>query len=78
MPLTYGGGIKTINTARKILKSGADKFAINTIAIENPKFYKTLFKEFGSQSVVVSIDCKKYQENIQFFMITVERNQKKI
>ena len=77
MPLTYGGGIKTINTARKILKSGADKFAINTIAIENPNFIKHCSKEFGSQSVVVSIDCKKISGKYTIFYDNGRKKSKK-
>lgn len=59
MPLTVGGGIKTVEQAREIIRSGADKISINTAAVENPQLIEDLSKEFGAQCVVVSIDCKK-------------------
>ena len=68
MPLTFGGGITTVEMARKILKSGADKFSINTKAIKDPLFIKKCANEFGSQSVVVSIDCKKNGENYSIYI----------
>jgi len=67
MPLAYGGGINTIEMARKILKSGADKICINTAAFKNNNFITSCSKEFGSQAVIVSIDCKKkLDKNIVF------------
>lgn len=56
MPLTVGGGIKSLADIRELLKKGADKIAINSYAIENPKFIKEASDEFGSQCIVVSID----------------------
>lgn len=59
MPFTYGGGIKTIEQVRDILKAGAEKVSINSEAVENPDFITNLANIFGSQSIVVSIDFKK-------------------
>lgn len=62
MPLTFGGGIRSIEEIRKRLQAGADKITINTIAIENPDFITESSKTFGSQCIVVSIDYK-YLDN---------------
>ena len=59
MPLSYGGGIHDLETAKKILSIGFEKIIINTSAIEDPTFIKKLSKHFGSQSVIISIDIKK-------------------
>jgi cyclase len=59
MPVTYGGGISKIEDMRKIFHSGIEKIAINSYSISNPGFVKSAAKEFGNQSVIVSIDVKK-------------------
>ena len=59
MPLTVGGGIKTTEDIRCLLKVGADKIAINTFAVESPEFIQEAAQRFGSQCIVVSIDVKK-------------------
>ncbi len=59
MPLTIGGGIKTIEQARALLANGADKVAINTEAVQSPEFITALSTEFGAQCVMVSIDVKQ-------------------
>ena len=59
VPLTVGGGIKTIEDFREILKCGADKVSINSAAVKNPLLISEASKEFGSQCVVVAIDAKK-------------------
>lgn len=56
IPFCVAGGIKSVNGARKILQSGADKISINSPALENPEFVGKLAAEFGSQCVVVGID----------------------
>ncbi len=56
MPLTVGGGIRTIDDIRDLLSIGADKIAINTRALENPTFISEAANIFGSQCVVVSVD----------------------
>ena len=60
VPLTVGGGIRTIKDAEKSFESGADKISINSQAVKNPDFIKVLSKKFGSQSIVVSIETKKF------------------
>lgn len=59
VPLTVGGGIRNTKDMRKILNSGADKIAINTAAIKNPKLISDGSKRFGSQCIVVAIDAKR-------------------
>ncbi len=59
MPLTVGGGIKTLEDIRNLLKAGADKVSINTWAVQNPEFVKYASKKFGSQCIVVAIDAKR-------------------
>ena len=59
MPFTYGGGIKNIDQVEKLFSLGVEKISINTSALENHEFIKTLSKVFGSQSIVVSLDIKK-------------------
>ncbi len=67
MPLTVGGGIKNISDIENRLSAGADKVCINTEAIENPEFLNDAAKIFGSQCIVVSIDCKKIDKNFRVF-----------
>ena len=64
MPITVGGRIRTLQDIEKRLSLGADKVAINTIAIENPLFVEAAAKEFGSQCIVVSIDVKRQDETL--------------
>jgi cyclase len=59
VPITVGGGIRTIDDAYKILRSGADKVAINTAAIKNPRLIEELSKRFGNSTIVISIEAKK-------------------
>lgn len=58
MPLTVGGGIKSLKDIKTLFNAGVEKVAINTYAIENPEFVKNAAKNFGSQSILVSIDAK--------------------
>lgn len=59
IPLTVGGGIRTVEDVRRMLNAGADKVSINTAAITNPEFVKQASDLFGSQCIVVAIDAKK-------------------
>ena len=59
MPLAYGGGIKTIEQVKKILRIGVEKVIINSAAINNFNFIKDIINVVGSQSVIISIDIKK-------------------
>lgn len=63
MPFSYGGGLRSIEDVKRIMKIGVEKVVINTYAFENPEFIKEIADAFGSQSVVVSIDVKKNKEN---------------
>src|SRR5256886_9552873 len=58
MPLTVGGGVRTVADIRKLLQAGADKVSINTAAVENPAFVREAAGMFGSQCIVVSIDAR--------------------
>ena len=58
MPLTVGGGVRTIEDIKKLLRSGADKVSINTSAVDNPDFVKEAADKFGSQCIVVAVDAK--------------------
>ncbi|MCP3908369.1 MAG: imidazole glycerol phosphate synthase subunit HisF [Oceanicoccus sp.] len=59
IPLTVGGGIRTVDDIRTMLNAGADKVAINSAAIHNPDFVKEAAERFGSQCIVVAIDAKQ-------------------
>jgi len=59
MPLTVGGGVRTVDDVRELLRVGADKVAVNTVAVERPEVIREMAACFGSQCVVVSIDVKK-------------------
>ncbi len=59
MPLTVGGGIKTIEDIREILLAGADKVTINTTAVENPDFVRESSDIFGSQCICIAIDARR-------------------
>ena len=59
IPITAGGGIRTIQDGKKLLLAGADKLAINTAAVKNPSLINELVKTFGSQCVVISIQVRK-------------------
>lgn len=61
MPLTVGGGIRTVEDIRAMLKAGADKTSMNTAAIQNPDLVKAGAGRFGSQCIVVAIDAKRVQ-----------------
>jgi cyclase len=59
MPLTVGGGVRTVEDIRKLLLAGADKVSINTAAVTNPGFVREAAEKFGDQCIVVAIDAKK-------------------
>ena len=59
MPLTVGGGVRTLDDIRKLLLAGADKVSINTAAVKNPEFVSRAAEKFGRQLVVVAIDAKQ-------------------
>jgi cyclase len=59
IPLTVGGGVRTVDDIRKLLNAGADKVSINTAAVFNPEFVREAADRFGSQCIVVAIDAKR-------------------
>lgn len=59
IPFTVGGGIRTIEDFRNVLKAGADKVSVNSAAVKNPDLIREAAEKFGSQCVVLSIDAKK-------------------
>ncbi len=76
IPFTVGGGVKTLQHARDILLSGADKVAINTGAVKNPEIITELMELFGKQCVVVAIDAKKNYNTEKGKNIFSESDQK--
>jgi imidazole glycerol-phosphate synthase subunit HisF len=62
MPVTVGGGVRTLEDIRNLLNAGADKVSINTAAVERPEFVKEAAKRFGTQCIVVAIDAKRTPE----------------
>jgi len=67
MPLTVGGGIRTIDDIRDLLKAGADKVSINTAAVQHPEFVKQAAERFGTQCIVVAIDAKRAEDGWEVF-----------
>ena len=63
IPLTVGGGLRSLNNINSVLRSGADKVVINTAAIENPNFISKAAREFGSSTIVIAIEAVKQQDN---------------
>ena len=63
VPLTVGGGVRSVDDIYKLLNYGADKVSINTAAVQDPKVVLESSKKFGSQCIVVAIDAKKVNEN---------------
>jgi imidazole glycerol-phosphate synthase subunit HisF len=62
IPITVGGGIRSVDDAKNLLRCGADKVAINTAAINNPKLINEISQRFGSQCMVLSIEAKKIED----------------
>ena len=63
IPITVGGGIKSIDEATEVLRSGADKVAVNTAATKNPNLLSEIANKFGSQALVLSIEAKEISDN---------------
>ncbi len=64
MPLTVGGGIKSLQDIRDLLNAGCDKVSINTTAVRDPYFISRAAERFGSQCIVVAIDAKRVRDNM--------------
>jgi imidazole glycerol-phosphate synthase subunit HisF len=67
VPVTVGGGIKTVTDVKEILKSGADKVAVNTAAVRRKNLIKEISEEIGKQSLIISIQAKKRQDKWEVF-----------
>jgi cyclase len=67
VPLTVGGGVRTVEDINKLLNCGADKVSINTAAVQNPEVVEESSKKFGSQCIVVAIDAKKNGDKWEIF-----------
>jgi len=67
MPLTIGGGVRTLEDIRALLLAGADKVSINTAAVKDPDFVARAAQKFGSQCIVVAIDAKSVDDHFEIF-----------
>jgi cyclase len=67
VPLTVGGGVRSVEDINKLLNCGADKVSINTAAVENPRVIEESSIKFGSQCIVVAIDAKKKNDKWEIF-----------
>jgi len=63
IPLTAGGGIRTLEEGRAVVRAGADKITVNTAAVERPELISELSREFGAQAVVLAIDAKRASDH---------------
>jgi cyclase len=70
MPLTVGGGVRTIDDVRKLLDCGADKISVNSTAVTNPQFVKDATNKCGSQCIVVAIDARKKSDGTGWEVFT--------
>ena len=77
MPLAYGGGVKSLEDFKKIYRLGIEKVIVNTLIFDNPKVVKDAVKNFGSQSVIASLDVKKNENNEYVIFSHSERKNKK-
>ncbi|HII17474.1 TPA: imidazole glycerol phosphate synthase subunit HisF [Candidatus Woesearchaeota archaeon] len=74
IPLTVGGGIRSADDIREMLKAGADKISLNTAAVENPTLVKEASERFGSQCIVVAIDAKRSGRSWKVFTYGGRKN----
>jgi cyclase len=68
IPIAAGGGIRSMQEAELLFKSGADKIVLNSLLVENPNMVKELIKNYGSQSVVACIDCKLKEGTYEIYI----------
>ena len=67
IPLTVGGGIRSLEDIRSLLAAGADKISINTAAVKNPELVESAAKKFGSQCIVVALDARRTNNSYEIF-----------
>ncbi len=78
MPLTVGGGIRTLDDIRDLLNAGCDKVSINTSAVRDPYFIKRASEKFGSQCIVVAVDAKRVTGQDYLWAISTHGGRKMI
>lgn len=76
IPLTVGGGVRSLNDIEILFNSGADKISLNTYIIDNFNFIKTIKFKYGSQCIVAAIDVKKYLKNNCYFWDVYKKSGK--
>ena len=76
IPFTVGGGIRTVDDFKKILREGADKVSVNSAAIDNPELIREAALKFGSQCVVVAIDAKRRADGSGWNIYKRSENEK--
>jgi cyclase len=78
MPLTVGGGIRSLEDIRELLQAGADKVSLNTAAVQNPDLVRQASEKFGSQCIVVAIDAKRRaaEEDLWLWAEEIARREK--
>jgi cyclase len=74
IPFTVGGGVKTVEDIKKLLRAGADKVALNSAAVKNPDIIKEASEEFGSQCIVIAIDAKRVDDDFYVFINAGQKN----
>lgn len=74
IPFTVGGGVKTVEDIRGLLRAGADKVALNSAAVRNPAVIKEASSEFGSQCIVIAIDAKRVDGDFYVFINAGKKN----
>ena len=67
IPFTIGGGIRSVEDARRLLRAGADKVSVNTSAVERPELISEIAEEFGTQCCVVAIDARRTDLGFEVF-----------
>src|SRR5205823_3925002 len=67
IPFTVGGGIRSVEDARRMLRAGADKVSVNTAAVQRPELISDIAEEFGAQCVVVAIDARRSDMGFEVF-----------
>lgn len=68
IPIAAGGGIRSMQDAEILFKSGADKIVLNSLLVENPEMVRQIIENYGSQSVIASIDCKLNNEKFEIYI----------
>ncbi|MEO3783520.1 imidazole glycerol phosphate synthase subunit HisF [Actinocorallia sp. B10E7] len=76
IPLTVGGGVRTVEDVDKLLRAGADKVSINTAAIARPEFLREAAHRFGSQCIVLSVDARRCADTPSGFEVTTHGGRK--